>query len=238
MLKQIIAHRGASKHAKENTLQAFEKALQFGVDGIELDVRNTKDSQLVVYHNKRIGGKLVGQLLFVKLKSLALKRGFVISTLAECLEAVKAKTQVYIEIKAQGYELQTLEVALKYLTTKDFAILSFYGQSLLKIKENYPEVKVGLLLGAAPVHWLQNLKFLFNRKNILSKIDFTSIDSKLWMLGLDKLVPKEHKVSVWTGAFRADSNFLLKILLRNSRFGSIITNKPDSALRIRQEINA
>ncbi len=55
----IIAHRGDVANAPENTLAAFQQALERGADGIELDVRLTRDSQLVVFHDrslKRIGG--------------------------------------------------------------------------------------------------------------------------------------------------------------------------------------
>jgi len=51
----IIAHRGASTVARENTLAAFVKARELGADGVELDVRRTADDQLVVHHDARVG---------------------------------------------------------------------------------------------------------------------------------------------------------------------------------------
>ena len=48
---QVFAHRGASAAAPENTLPAFQKALDMGVDGIELDVQCSRDGELVVIHN-------------------------------------------------------------------------------------------------------------------------------------------------------------------------------------------
>jgi glycerophosphoryl diester phosphodiesterase len=52
----VIAHRGASRAARENTIEAFERAVAMGVDGIELDVRRTRDGRLVVHHDARIEG--------------------------------------------------------------------------------------------------------------------------------------------------------------------------------------
>ena len=49
-----IAHRGASGLAPENTLRAFSKALEIGVDGVELDVRGTLDGELVVLHDQSL----------------------------------------------------------------------------------------------------------------------------------------------------------------------------------------
>ena len=50
----VWAHRGAGKYAPENTLPAFQKAIEMGADGIELDVRMTKDNQCVVIHDETI----------------------------------------------------------------------------------------------------------------------------------------------------------------------------------------
>jgi glycerophosphoryl diester phosphodiesterase len=47
----VIAHRGASAHARENTIEAFELAVEMGADGVELDVRRTADGMLVVHHD-------------------------------------------------------------------------------------------------------------------------------------------------------------------------------------------
>lgn len=51
---QIWAHRGASEYAPENTLEAFQLAIDMKADGVELDVQFTKDRQLVVLHDERI----------------------------------------------------------------------------------------------------------------------------------------------------------------------------------------
>ena len=51
---KVWAHRGASGYAPENTMAAFEKAVEMGADGIELDVQLTKDGELVVIHDETI----------------------------------------------------------------------------------------------------------------------------------------------------------------------------------------
>jgi glycerophosphoryl diester phosphodiesterase len=50
----IIAHRGASRAERENTLAAFARAGGLGADGVELDVRRTADDRLVVHHDPRL----------------------------------------------------------------------------------------------------------------------------------------------------------------------------------------
>jgi glycerophosphoryl diester phosphodiesterase len=52
---QVLAHRGASRAERENTVAAFERARQMGANGVELDVRRTADDALVVHHDARLG---------------------------------------------------------------------------------------------------------------------------------------------------------------------------------------
>ena len=51
MMPEIIAHRGASYLAPENTLTAFRKAMEIGADGVEMDVQQTGDKKLVIHHD-------------------------------------------------------------------------------------------------------------------------------------------------------------------------------------------
>lgn len=55
----VFAHRGASAYALENTLQAFDKAMELGADGIELDIQFSKEGLPVVYHDPQLS-RLVG----------------------------------------------------------------------------------------------------------------------------------------------------------------------------------
>src|SRR3989338_5630460 len=50
----IIAHRGNSSECPENTFEAFESALAYGADGIELDIQETRDGEIVVYHDRTL----------------------------------------------------------------------------------------------------------------------------------------------------------------------------------------
>ncbi|MFM8648838.1 MAG: glycerophosphodiester phosphodiesterase [Actinomycetota bacterium] len=59
----VIAHRGASKAERENTVEAFRRAVEMRTDGIELDVRRTRDGVLVVHHNPDLAdGRVIAQL--------------------------------------------------------------------------------------------------------------------------------------------------------------------------------
>ncbi|MBI3536498.1 MAG: hypothetical protein HY070_02885, partial [Chloroflexi bacterium] len=107
----IIAHRGASAEAPENTLAAFTRAFELGADGIELDVTLTKDNIPVVIHDDTVNRTtnargVVSEMLLAEIKQLdagswkdAKYRGEKIPTLEETLRAIPTTKIVNIELK-------------------------------------------------------------------------------------------------------------------------------------------
>ncbi len=88
----VIAHRGASKAARENTVEAFRLAAELGADAVELDVRRTTDGVLVVHHDCRLpDGRVIAEVTYIDLPDH-------VPTLAEALDACEG-TWVNVEIK-------------------------------------------------------------------------------------------------------------------------------------------
>jgi glycerophosphoryl diester phosphodiesterase len=92
---QIIAHRGDSAHAPENTLSAFQGAIQSGADWLEMDVQRTKDGRLVVMHGATVdrttdGSGRVADLTFYEIRSLKTGEGERVPTLQEAIILAKA----------------------------------------------------------------------------------------------------------------------------------------------------
>ena len=76
----IYAHRGASGHAPENTLEAFALAMEMGTDGFELDVHLSSDGELVVIHDEKVdrttnGTGYVKDLTLARLRALDASNG-------------------------------------------------------------------------------------------------------------------------------------------------------------------
>ena len=99
----LLGHRGASAHHLENTIAALEAACAAGADGVELDVRLSRDGELVVFHDedlRRLAGRVdrVASLTAGELAAIELRGGHRIPTLAEALE-VTSPLLVNIEIK-------------------------------------------------------------------------------------------------------------------------------------------
>ena len=129
----VIAHRGASGMAPENTVAAFQKAVEVGADAVELDVRLTKDGQVVVIHDRRLerttaGMGNVGCCTLGELKSLEAGswfdqgfRGESIPTLEEVFDALPDDFLIYVEIKARG-------LGARALASKVVGLVGRYGR--------------------------------------------------------------------------------------------------------------
>jgi glycerophosphoryl diester phosphodiesterase len=113
-VKQIIAHRGASAEAPENTLAALRRAIEVGATAAEVDVRTTKDGQLILSHDATVdratnGKGKINDLSLAELKQLdagsklfPAYRNERMATLAEALQACRGKIDVLLDLKETG----------------------------------------------------------------------------------------------------------------------------------------
>lgn len=145
-----IGHRGAKAYEPENTLGSFKKAIEIGVDAVELDVRKTKDDQLVVIHDADIrrttnGKGLVSGLKLEEIKEFSADKGEKIPTLKEALDFLDKKVRILIELKEAGIEEKVLAaVREKGLQTK-VIVVSFIEEALQKVRELDKQVETGLI---------------------------------------------------------------------------------------------
>lgn len=163
---KIIAHRGASGYAPENTMAAFELALEMGADGIETDVHLTRDGELVLTHDPILGRTSPGR---GELKNHTYKelsrldwgswfserfKGESLPRLEDLLRLTKGKdTVLNIEIKFgspyyPGLEEKLIGVLRESDRLEKLIISSFNHYSLLRIKELEPAVPIGFLTSA------------------------------------------------------------------------------------------
>src|SRR3989344_3837290 len=151
---EIIAHRGASDEAPENTLAAMKLAWKYGADAIELDIQLTKDGKVIVYHDadtKRYDGteRKVADLTWEELqkldvgswKSLACK-GERIPALASVLETMPQSKRTVIEIKCGPEILPELKRILDESgrTPEELTIISFGIDTLRESKLMFPRI--------------------------------------------------------------------------------------------------
>ena len=158
-----FAHRGFCGKYPENTMLAFRKALEAGVDGIELDVQLTKDGHVVIIHDETVnrttnGTGLVVEYLLEDLQKLdassifAGQMGFnPIPTLREYFELVKDSHIVTnIELKTgvnqyPGIEAKVLDLIREFKLEDRIIISSFNHHSVMRMKDMAPELVYGFL---------------------------------------------------------------------------------------------
>lgn len=145
-----VGHRGARAYEPENTIRSFKKAIELGVDAVELDVRKTRDGHLVVIHDADVkrttnGEGLVDELTLKQIESFSTEKGEKIPTLEEALDFLDKKLKVFIELKEAGVEEQVLTLIRKKGLKKNVVIVSFLEDALKKIRELDAEVETGLI---------------------------------------------------------------------------------------------
>lgn len=162
----VMAHRGLSADAPENTLYAFSNAISVGADFIELDVQQTRDGVLVVMHDsnlKRTTGvnKDIWDVDYADIQNLDAGSWFDpayanarIPTLEETLQFVDKRAKLNIEIKPTKHGSDTLEqdvaeLITRYQYTDACYVTSFSYGSLKKVKEANPEIRTGYLMSVA-----------------------------------------------------------------------------------------
>jgi glycerophosphoryl diester phosphodiesterase len=141
---RIYAHRGASASEPENTLRAFQRALDLGVDGIELDVQATADRVPVILHDRDLarttnGTGHVDELSLDDLQQLDAGRGEHIPTLREVLELVGDRVHLDIEVKQAGIEREIM-AALARRSDVRYSISSFDWRILETLRSLSPEI--------------------------------------------------------------------------------------------------
>ncbi len=165
----VMAHRGYSSKAPENTMPAFELALEAGSGGIELDVHLTKDGEVVVIHDHTLdrttdGKGPVESFTMAELKELDAGswfspefRGAKLPTLREVLELIKDHNVLLnVETKAAlGFEQLNEKLAPlldEYAMWEKTIISSFNHYALVHIKAIRPQARTGILYNCALVN--------------------------------------------------------------------------------------
>lgn len=145
-----VGHRGARAYEPENSLRSFKRAVELGVDAVELDVRRSKGGELVVIHDADVkrttnGEGLVADLTLEELKNLRMQKGEHIPTFDEALKFLDNKVRVFVELKEEGIEEQALSTVKKHKLERNVVIVSFLEEVLRKIRLLDKEIETGLI---------------------------------------------------------------------------------------------
>ena len=145
----VVAHRGVATGAAENTIDAFTNAIAVGADMIEFDVRRTRDGELIVFHDPRVGAAVIGDLTRDEIASA---KGVRPPLFAEVLAECAGKIRLDVELKEDGYvpaAMALLQAALDRAgaDVAQQVVTSFLPAVVAQAKDAFPEVRTGLLVG-------------------------------------------------------------------------------------------
>jgi glycerophosphoryl diester phosphodiesterase len=238
----VVAHRGASGAAPENTMAAFERAVEMGADMIELDVHATEDGHIVVIHdavlNRTTRGDVRGSVVWFTLEEIKTLdagswkgtefAGEEIPTLHEVLSAFKGRTRVLIEIKGKNIEDKVVDVIRETGTEEDVVIQSFDVEAVRRCRELLPEVPAGVLFSAP---------LLFGRSSFNDKVIATALDVKADFVAVGHKAATPELVAlarengldvfVWTVNSKKDMANMIDVGV-----DGIITNHPDVLIEL------
>ena len=233
---QVTAHRGFSRKAPENTLPAFQAALDCGADFIELDVQLTKDGELVVIHDDKLdrttdGKGYVKNYTYAELMELSAGSWFgkenefddvKIPLLSEVLDLIKKDIMLNIEIKKSGNPKATaekvVELVEEYGVVNSCYVTSFSYPALKKVKQLNPKIKTAFIANLATATSYAQLPY----------IDAVSMN---YLFVNQSVVNTAHhhgkRVFVWTVDRQGEMQKMMALGVDN-----IITDCPDKALEV------
>jgi glycerophosphoryl diester phosphodiesterase len=237
---KIIAHRGASKYAPENTMPAFELAYQMDADGIETDVQLTKDKIPILIHDENLtrttnGSGMVKDYTLEELKMLDAGsyfsrkfRGVSLLTLNEFLEWAKDKA-LYLNLELKNNKIAYKDLELKVLEAvynyqlEDWTILSsFNSNSVKKLRKLDNQIDIA---------------FLWSKKTSEDLVSYAKElgASSLHLhkrLGHDFLLQSAKEEKLPVRIFTVNRTTHLKMFVQK-KIAGIMTDVPDRAIKIR-----
>jgi glycerophosphoryl diester phosphodiesterase len=251
---EVYAHRGGAGLAPENTLAAFRKAMELGVEAMEMDLHVTRDGEVIVIHDETLERTTDGRGNVADLSLDEVKRwdagakfgpafrGERIPTLQEVIELVRvagnARIRLVLEIKfhpdhpgkPDDFERRVLAVLRQTGFVERVNVISFYHPSLTKMKILAPRMRTGLLAGGRqaprdPVALVRQYQADYYSPNF-HHVTAEAV-AALHLAGIP-VVP-------WTVNEKSDMRRLIGLGIGTLQRDAITTDYPDRAVKLLKE---
>lgn len=231
----ICAHRGSCGVPGLPAAERYRRAIELGVDYVELDVRLTLDGRYVNYHDHVTpNGRPTESLTYAALKD---ELGPELLLLDELLDVVAGRAGLHIDLKEAGYATEIIQLVLGRAAVDRFVVTTGDVESIRTIKEKFPSVRAGLTMGTdmkgaqAWVTFRERLAELFPTPRLKrSHADFVAAHEQLARLRLLRYCARRGMACwVWT----VDEEKEIERFMADRRVTTLITNRPEIALRFR-----
>ena len=199
MTPKIIAHRGVTRNNQENTLPAFDQAFSEGADGLEIDVRLSKDEKPIIFHDEdtsRLFDKNleIKNTMYSELQALGNKENQ-IPLLNEVLDFLPQNKECFIEIKSDANTVPFLDKLR--IKNKNITFLSFDKNVVTDLKKRFPSKLVFQSFHTLQIERYGMKKILeFYKKGNSDglSIDIRDLSNKT----IDKLLERKIDLVIWT----------------------------------------
>lgn len=230
----IIAHRGASAYAPENTLAAFELACAQGADMLELDVRCSADGAPVVFHDETTARwsdcpQPVQTCTLAELRRLDIG-GERIATLAEvCAFARERGVMLNVELKQPGIVVECVGLLRAFDIVEQTLVSSFHEEILLELRHVAPKVRCGYLMGT------ETVRPDIRGREVWPFFALKRVRAGAWhpsyqLPGLRQVLPLVRRAGYAVNVWTVDDPEAMRQFVAWGATG-IITNRPDVARR-------
>ena len=240
----VVAHRGYSAVAPENTVSAIKQAIRAGADASECDVRRSKDGHIIAMHdlavNRTTNGKgKVADLTFHKLRKLDAGswknrrfKGEKVPTLDEILTAHKdSGCMAVVEIKVKGIDGPVVEAVRKGGMMDQTTVIAFDGEVVRAVREREPRLPCSWLCGkylkgtpSEQVDWIEKKAKQYK----------TNMVDLSWGMLSGEIIDELHRRGLVVWAWTVDDPVLIDALMRWGVDG-ITTNRPNIIVKRNKE---
>lgn len=235
----ISAHRGRSELDCPETSDSYRAAAASGADFVEVDIRRTRDGVLVAFHDERCGpdGDAVAELTYAEMCAHV---GHPVPPAAEVVGLLAGRVAGHIDLKAAGYEIEAVELALEAFGASGFVVTTLEDGSIARIRREFPEVRTALALGGdldgLPPHrrLAARLTEMFPVRRLRAcGAQWAALDYRLAYAGvLRQCAAHGIGTMLWT----VDRDALITRFLRDPRVDVVITNRPARARALRDAL--
>jgi glycerophosphoryl diester phosphodiesterase len=155
-MPKIMGHRGARAYEPENTLRSIRRALDLGVQAVEIDVHVSRDGQLVVIHDATLdrttsGKGRVADFTWPELRRLDAGRGERLPSLEEVVKLVRGRAHLFVEMK-DPKAVEPLAAFFRALNLfAEAHVISFWHPALKTLRDLEPLIHTGVLFVCCPV---------------------------------------------------------------------------------------
>jgi len=231
VIELVVAtgHRGAAALEPENTLLGIGRAIELGVDQIEIDVHLTRDNRLVVIHDETVdrttnGHGRIRDLSFKEIRALNAGKGETVPTLEEVIRLTKGKVILQVELKGRGVEKNAVEAVEMTGIVGEVVFTSFRHPAVRTAKELNPDIETGVLFYCLPIDPCR-LALDAGAEAIHPNVSFVD----------KEMVCRAHESGLKVRAWNSDDEQEMKRLIKTGVDG-LGSNRPDLLMKVIREL--